>query len=194
MTVNCCNSITGTATANPGYPMKKTLFAMAFASLPCLLACADDLNTQDTTNGVPNQMPPMAMTDYGHPLSAGLMIGEPTGPTVKYFINDTIAVDAAAGWSLFPHSDAEIQADVLWHNYQMLHVDEGRLPVYFGVGLMGRFRHNRDDEAGIRVPFGISYMFDNIPVNLFAEIGPAIIFTPDWKGEIVGGIGARYRF
>ncbi len=171
--------------------MKSLKFVMVLMSLPAFYACAQNMNA---TNGMTMQMPPMQLADVAQTLSAGLMVGEPTGPTVKYFLNDTIAVDAAAGWSLYRHADAEIHADVLLHNFNLLPVAEGKLPVYIGAGLMGRFRHDRDNQAGVRIPVGISYMFENVPVDVFAEIGPAVIFVPDFQGEVVGGIGARYRF
>jgi len=58
-----------------------------------------------------------------------------------------------------------------------------------------RFRdHNHDDEVGIRVPVGLSYMFDNAPIDVFAEIAPAIDVTPDVRGEITGGVGVRFWF
>ena len=164
---------------------------MVLMSLPAFYACSQDMNT---TNGMPMQMPPMPLADVAQTLSAGLMVGEPTGPTVKYFLNDTIAVDGAAGWSPYRHADAEIHGDILLHDFNLLPVSQGKLPVYVGAGLMVRFRHDRDNQAGVRIPFGISYMFENIPVDVFAEIGPAIIFAPSFQGEVVGGFGARYRF
>ncbi|HEY1661240.1 MAG TPA: hypothetical protein VGI03_02380 [Verrucomicrobiae bacterium] len=167
------------------------MFVIALVSASRLIACAQDTNP---TNAIQTQMSPIPLSDVAHTLSAGLMIGEPTGPTVKYFLTDMVAVDAAAGWSPYRHATAEIHADILVHDFELLHVDQGQLPVYIGAGALVRFRHNEDDQAGIRLPIGISYMFQNIPVDVFAEVGPAIIFTPDVRGEIVGGIGARYRF
>ncbi len=171
--------------------MKKLMFVMALVSAHVLFAYAQEMNT---TNAIQTRMPPLSLNDMAHTLSAGLIVGEPTGPTMKYFLTDRVAVDAAAGWSSYRHADAELHADILLHDFELLRVDEGVLPVYAGAGVLVRFRHDDDDQAGIRVPFGISYMFQNIPVDIFAEVGPAIIFTPNVRGEIVGGIGARYRF
>lgn len=170
--------------------MKKSVSVIALVSVFGFCAFAQDT----TTNAIQTQMPPLPLNDLAHSLSAGVMVGEPTGPTVKYFVTDTIAVDAAAGWSPYRHSDAEMHADILLHDFDLLPVDQGKLPVYLGAGALIRFRHDADDQAGIRLPIGISYMFQNIPVDVFAEVGPAIIFTPYVQGEIVGGIGARYRF
>ncbi|HEY3761109.1 MAG TPA: hypothetical protein VGN23_05125 [Verrucomicrobiae bacterium] len=170
--------------------MKQLISVMGILGMSVSIACAQDMST----NQVSSQMPPLPLNDFAHSLSAGLMVGEPTGPTVKYFLTDVLAVDGAFGWSPFPHADMEFHADILYHDFNLIHVDEGRLPVYVGAGAFVRFRHNADNQGGIRIPFGISYMFQDIPVDIFAEVGPAIVLTPDVRGEIVGGIGARYRF
>ena len=47
----------------------------------------------------------------------------------------------------------------------------------------------------IRLPVGLSYMpDDNLPMDIFVEIGPAIDIAPDVQGEITGGVGVRYWF
>ncbi|MBU6409520.1 MAG: hypothetical protein KGR98_03940, partial [Verrucomicrobia bacterium] len=110
-------------------------------------------------------------------IGVGLILGEPVGVSAKYWLNDVMAVDAAAGVSSHSHSDLYVHADVLWHNFNVFNFAPvmGRMPLYFGVGGLLRFRnHGEGNDAGIRVPVGVSYMFDNIPVDIFAEIAPAI--------------------
>ena len=69
------------------------------------------------------------------------------------------------------------------------------MPIYIGVGGLFRIRDdNRDNQAGVRIPVGISYMFDNAPIDVFAEIGPALDVTPDVRGEMTGGVGIRFWF
>ena len=80
-----------------------------------------------------------------------------------------------------------MHSDVLWHNFDLIPVSRGRMPVYFGVGGLVRFRdNNEDNQVGIRFPVGVSYMFDNAPVDVFVEIGPAIDVAPDVEGEVTG--------
>lgn len=136
-----------------------------------------------------------SMDDMTGKFGAGVTLGEPIGASAKYFFNDTLAIDGAAGWSARAHTDLYLHSDALWHNYDLLPVSRGRLPVYFGVGGLVRFRsHGEDNQFGIRVPAGISYMFDNAPVDVFAEIGPAIDVAPSVRGEVTGGIGVRFWF
>ena len=88
-----------------------------------------------------------------------------------------------------------MQSDVLWHKFNLIPVSEGSMPVYFGAGGLLRFRNSgEDDQFGIRLPVGVSYLFDNAPVEIFAEIGPALDLTPAVRGEVTGGIGIRYWF
>jgi len=133
--------------------------------------------------------------DYAGRVGAGVIMGEPTGASVKYWLNNTLAIDGAFGWSTHDHSDFYVHSDALWHNFDLIPVSKGRMPFYFGVGGLVRFRNgNRDDQVGVRVPVGVSYMPDGLPIDIFAEIGPAIDVSPNVQGEVTGGIGVRYWF
>ena len=133
--------------------------------------------------------------NYAGRLGAGIIIGEPIGGSLKYWFNNTVAIDGAIGWSSHDNTELYVHSDVLWHNFDLIPVSRGRLPVYFGVGGLIRFRdNNEDNQVGIRVPVGLSYMFDNAPVDIFVEIAPAIDVAPNVQGEITGGIGIRYWF
>lgn len=134
--------------------------------------------------------------EAGH-LGAGIILGEPVGASVKYWLNDTMAVDGAAGWSSHRHSTLYVHGDVLWHKFDLFDVSTspGRLPLYFGVGALFRDRnHGESNNVGIRVPVGVSYIFNNAPIDVFAEIGPALDFSPSIHGEVTGGIGVRFWF
>jgi hypothetical protein len=37
-------------------------------------------------------------------------------------------------------------------------------------------------------------MFENAPVDVFMEVGPALDIAPVVRGEVTGGIGVRYWF
>lgn len=171
--------------------MKKTLIATVLTALFGLCARADETATM-TTNAAPTTY---STSDYSGKLGAGIIIGEPTGASLKYWLNDTMAFDGAVGWSYRPHSDLYLHSDVLWHDFDLIPVAQGKLPLYFGVGGLVRFRDdNRDNQVGIRAPVGLSYMFDNIPVDVFVEVAPTIDVAPDVRGEVTGGVGVRYWF
>jgi hypothetical protein len=130
----------------------------------------------------------------GH-FGVGIILGEPIGPSLKYFIDDTLAIDGALGWSTHDHTDFYLHSDVLWHNFDLVPVSQGKAPVYIGGGLLLRFRNSgQEDQFGLRVPVGVSYIFDTAPVDIFAEIGPALDLTPAVRGEVTGGVGIRFWF
>jgi hypothetical protein len=158
-------------------------------------ALAQEAPGTNTMINTPQTSMNRSMDDMTGKLGIGITLGEPIGASAKYFFNDTLAIDGAAGWSGREDTEFYAHSDVLWHNYHLLPVSRGRLPVYFGVGGLVRFRHHDDaNQVGIRVPVGLSYLFDNAPVDIFAEIGPALDVAPSVHGEVTGGIGVRFWF
>jgi Protein of unknown function (DUF3996) len=139
--------------------------------------------------------PDYTSESYAGRFGAGVIVGEPTGVSLKYWLNDTMAVDGAVGGSFDDDTVFYMASDVLWHNFELIPVPQGRMPVYIGVGGLVRFRDdNQDDEAGVRIPVGVSYMFENAPVDIFVEVGPAVDIVPDVRGDLTGGIGVRFWF
>jgi hypothetical protein len=170
--------------------MNKTLIATTSLMLIGIGALAADATDTGATNATP-----ASTTNYrGGRFGAGLILGEPTGASLKYWLNDTLAVDGAIGWSFHRETDLHLHSDVLWHKFDLISVPEGRMPLYFGVGARVKFRDNDDDQVGIRVPVGVSYIFEKVPVDIFLEVAPVIDFTPSVRGGFTAGIGARYWF
>lgn len=126
----------------------------------------------------------------------GAIFGEPTGASLKYWFNDTFAIDGVLGWA-FHQEDINfyVQSDVLYHFHDLFHVSRGELLPYVGLGVSAKFRdHNRDDIWGLRLPIGVEYMFDHCPVSLFGEVAPVLDVSPGARGDFSVGVGARYRF
>jgi hypothetical protein len=124
----------------------------------------------------------------------GIMMGEPTGLSWKYFLNHEFALDGGLGWSFRDETDPHLHADLLWHKFDLIPVPEGQLPVYVGVGGRVKFRDNREDRVGIRFPVGISYLFDDLPMDAFFEFAPIIDFAPSTRGGFNIGAGVRWWF
>ncbi|MDG5816490.1 hypothetical protein QA601_15440 [Chitinispirillales bacterium ANBcel5] len=120
----------------------------------------------------------------------GVILGQPTGLSGKYWAGERTAFDAGASWS-FSDASFELYADILYH-YSFIDMDEGVIPLYVGAGAVTFLR---DDFAiGARFPFGLSYLFDDIPVSLFAEIAPIVEIIPETGFTLNGGVGARFTF
>jgi hypothetical protein len=124
----------------------------------------------------------------------GVIFGEPTGVSLKYFTTDTIAIDGGLGWSFHNDTDLHLHADVLWHKFDLFPVEEGKLPLYFGVGARFKIEENDDDRFGIRFPIGISYMFEHLPMDVFFEVAPILDLAPETEGGFTAGIGCRWWF
>ncbi|HPQ42548.1 MAG TPA: hypothetical protein PLV45_19405 [bacterium] len=135
---------------------------------------------------------------------AGVVIGEPTGLTFKKWISDTTAWDAGIAWSFSENDSLHLHFDYLAHWFGRVSGLEtrGRLPVYIGLGVRvkleednnGRGKNNDDTLIGVRVPFGITYLLADAPIDLFAEIVPVLDVVPDTDFDLNAAIGARFYF
>lgn len=122
----------------------------------------------------------------------GVMLGEPIGGSFKAWLSDTTAIDAGVGYASYDDGGLQLHSDYLLHSFELLDVGSGRLPVYYGLGL--RLKFADDTHFGFRGPVGISYMLENMPVDIFAEAAPILDVTPNWRVEWNAFIGARYWF
>lgn len=178
--------------------MKKTILTTMAVAFAGMTVNADETNG-NTSNPAPTSPAPLqtassSMSLNDHRFEAGAIFGEPTGASLKYWLNDKVAVDGAVGWAFRDDSDFYLHSDVLWHAFDVFPVSKGALPLYFGVGGLAKFRDNADDIYGIRFPIGVNYLFENAPVSLFLEVAPVLDVAPSTRGDITAGIGVRYRF
>lgn len=125
-------------------------------------------------------------------LGLGLVFGEPTGLSAKLWTSEKTALDAALAWSFYNGGWLHAQADFLIHNYDLIDVSEGALPVYYGIGAYVTF--SSDLGLGARVPLGLAYHFEDAPVEIFLEIAPGLSLLPGIGFYMGGGLGARYYF
>lgn len=140
-----------------------------------LMVCAGSVPAQDDDFGI------------------GIIAGEPTGISVKNWLTNKTALDFAVAWSFSGRDDAlHLHGDYLVHDFGLIPVDEGQLPVYYGIG--GRIKFMDDVNVAVRIPLGIDYLFEDAPVDLFLEIVPMLELTPDTDFELNGGVGVRYFF
>jgi hypothetical protein len=124
----------------------------------------------------------------------GIIVGEPTGIDMKWFLNEENAIQAAVAWSTSGNNALHIQADYVFHFYEWIQVSKGLLPVYFGIGGRIAFKDNSDDSFGIRVPVGLDYEFAGGVFDVFGELVPVLELTPDTDFDLEGAIGARFWF
>lgn len=132
---------------------------------------------------------------------AGLIVGEPTGVSAKYYLADDTAIDFAIGGAIIGRG-IQVHSDFLWHPWILEQRESFALPVYLGVGgrVLNHDGGGGDDDhirIGVRGPIGILFDFTRVPLDAFAEIAPILDYRT--KGDAFGvdlnaGIGARYYF
>jgi hypothetical protein len=134
----------------------------------------------------------IAYVDQGD-VEVGLILGEPTGFSGKFWTTASTAIDLGLAWSFGGGGHFHVHADYLFHNFDFFEVDSGNLPIYFGIG--GRLRVQDDDSRiGLRVSIGLEYILESHPFSFFFEVAPVVDFAPETEADINGGIGVRYIF
>ena len=134
-------------------------------------------------------IPSSAMADIG----IGIMAGEPTGFSFKWWNEGGTAIDAATGWSL-GDNNFYAHCDYLWHRTIEDEKIGGTAPLYYGIGARMVLRDATDSEFGVRIPIGLDWLFDNGRFDVFVEIAPIFNVIPKTEFALSGGVGARFYF
>jgi len=171
----------------PFVPAVLLLSALVFASAPS--ARASDIGS-------------------GRPFGLGIILGDPSGLSGKWYITSEHAIDFAVGAGWMGGHSLHIHADYLFH-FMLTNHAVFDLPLYIGVGPTFAFWYGPYHDRywgtsdywgdtrfglGVRVPFGISFQFNPVPLDLFLEIAPALGLLPGIGFFVEGGIGLRYWF
>jgi hypothetical protein len=128
----------------------------------------------------------------------GLILGEPTGLTAKFWNSPDRAIDGGLAFSF--DRFVFLYADYLFHFKSY----SGIRP-YAGIGggfliasgsKKGKYFEEQDGSfgLGIRIPIGAEWFIPEAPFGIFAEIVPGIGLVPSTYGFFQGGIGARFYF
>jgi len=125
-------------------------------------------------------------------IGVGLIVGEPTGISGKYWTGSTTAFDAGLAWSFIDENAFQIHADYIFHNMRLITIPDGKLPFYYGIG--ARLKTATDVQLGVRVPLGLAYLFQNAPIDIFIEVVPILDLIPKTDFQISVALGARYYF
>lgn len=125
-------------------------------------------------------------------LGIGVILGEPTGISLKLWSSSTTAIDAAAAWSFKKEGKLHLHMDYLFHNFKLFKVRHGKLPLYFGIG--GRVKFEEETRVGVRFPVGVCYILRDTPIDIFFEIVPLLDLAPETDFNFNASIGVRYFF
>ncbi len=150
---------------------------------------------------------PNVVLAQNNSLGLGIILGEPTGISIKLWLSEKSAVDGSIAWSLIENSHLHLHGDYLWHNYDITGVRKGKLPIYYGIGARIRFDHKPEhvvhgrihsskDETrfGMRGVLGLEYLFTTAPFDLFFEFAPIMDLIPGSDFSLNAALGFRYFF
>lgn len=137
----------------------------------------------------------------GGPFGAGIILGEPTGLSLKFFLDRRHAFDVAIDYSLYD-SALYVHADYLLHfsGWVVRGGSSHAFIPYVGIGgKIGVNGHDRkhDDRSGAlgaRVPLGIAWIPAGLPIDVFLEIAPGLFLLPETNPDLDAGLGLRYFF
>ncbi len=127
----------------------------------------------------------------GKDTGLGVMLGEPTGISLKLWKNNNTAYSFGLAWSLEGNDAVYAHADHLWHS--ALDTDTENFAFSYGLGARAIFSDN-DTEFGVRVPLGLNFYPNGAPMDIFVEIAPTINLIPSTDGDVSGVFGARFYF
>lgn len=134
-------------------------------------------------------IPALSHAAQGGPLGVGIILGDPTGISAKYWLDKTNAIDAAIGFDRF-----SVHADYLFHFRNVIpQTGGGEFGAYVGPGLVYKDKKH-DNMVGVRFALGAAFEISQYPVEIFAEIVPVLELSPDTDLNLDGGIGIRYYF
>ena len=145
----------------------------------------------------------------------GVMVGFPTGLAGKFHLSESpLALQFGAGayYQVHDNYGRHIHADMLWHPLALSETDSFRIPVYVGAGLrlLDYTEYQAHDamydesvRVGLRIPIGLAFVFNNVPLDIFAELVPVWDFVHEDEmfhdhhhddTDLTGAVGLRYYF
>ena len=138
--------------------------------------------------------PAVSMARDGDSFGLGLEVGDPGawGITGKLWVDRTTAFQGAVKLG---NSTALLQLDFLWHDFALIHIHEGELPFYIGVG--GNLNLQTPVALAGRIPVGLSYIFakKKVPLDLYLQVVPSLWFYNNGTNfQIYPEFGAHFYF
>jgi hypothetical protein len=129
----------------------------------------------------------------------GIIVGEPTGLSLKHWVSPSNAIDAGLAWSFLDNGNFHIHADYLYHMDVLNRLlNTNNTSLYAGIGgrikLKNSDKGETDNRLGLRVPVGVVVYFPEPKLDAFLEIVPILDLTPKTDFSFNAAIGVRYFF
>lgn len=129
-----------------------------------------------------------AQSPMNRDFGVGLILGEPSGATVKYWTAYDQALVGSVGISRFDAT--RVGLDYMWH-FDAFNSDV--VALYTGPGVaFGSLGGSSDDRAGVRGMLGLNIVPRSTALEIFFEAGPLISFpgggSPSTSLDAAAGI------
>lgn len=122
-------------------------------------------------------------------ISAGLALGEPSGITGRYVLEDKLSIDGLAAFS-FVGNSLYLRATAAYEIAEFA-IEDLKFYPYAGGGvgmsIGGGF------GLDIVAPVGVSYYFDDPAIEVYLEVAPRVDLVNSFKFNIGGALGGRYK-
>jgi hypothetical protein len=139
-------------------------------------------------------------------LGLGIVLGEPSGLSAKYWLHSRDALDFGLAYSF--NSFFAIFSDYLYHftgAFSAQKAPISQITPYVGIGAIfftdtGNSKTSRYFSTtnsvglGVRIPLGLEWRPASAPLGIFLELVPGMGIIPATFGFVEGGIGARFYF
>jgi hypothetical protein len=123
----------------------------------------------------------------------GIILGEPTGISAKYWTSSSTALDFGLGYSFVKNSRVHLHADYLFHVNNLFETSEN-IALYYGPGARLRLVDNGDSRLGFRFDVGLVWIPRGAPIDVFVEVAPLLDIIPETDFTFNGGIVVRFFF
>lgn len=144
----------------------------------------------------------------GKKFGLGFVLGAPTALSGRYQLSEDRGLDLQFA---FNSSDyVLLYGDYLIQFRNLFHAEEKfveQLTPYLGVGPVLAFASKSDHPKndyfnrttdtlafGVRVPFGIEWLWDRVPIGVGLELAPGVVVAPATEGFIQIGLTFHYYF
>lgn len=144
-----------------------------------------------------------SQSPQGKNFGFGIMVGDPTGLTVKFWTQRQNAIVLDVGGSYF--GSPRINVDYLWHFDAF---DSRVAKLYAGLGgVIGvgkgngfyykekngfYYRTGSDLGLGVRGVFGVNFIPSSSPIEIFLEAGALIGLAPEFGSAADVALGIRF--
>jgi hypothetical protein len=171
-------------------------FAYIVATALCLATADPALALEDVIEEEESSSSSSSSGPRGGRFGIGIVLGDPSALTAKLFLSSSSAVQMHLGYALTRHDRLVVIVDYLFHVLGVIPPIEraGKLVPYVGVG--GRLGVAESDDAllGIRIPLGLAFHFNGVPLEIFLEVAPGLGILPRTRALVDAGLGVRFYF